>query len=84
MQWLPCWRIATNPCRSRILQTFEPERTRSLPNGHLDLRNEDLVAQPLGNFRRRRSLEKQRQSLDQIGTRLFNRGALARNIELGT
>jgi hypothetical protein len=46
MQWLPRWRTATNPCRSSILQTSGPERTRSLPNGHLDLRHKDLAVQP--------------------------------------
>jgi hypothetical protein len=48
--WLPRWRTATNPCRSSILQTSGPERTRSLPNGHLDLSDEDLAVQPLSNL----------------------------------
>lgn len=51
IEWLPRWRTATNPCCSRIRQTSEPDRTRSLPNGHLNLRDEDLSVQPACYFR---------------------------------
>ena len=36
-QWLPRWRTATNPFCSRVRQSSEPERTRSLPNRDLNL-----------------------------------------------
>ena len=50
IRWLPRWRTAINPRPSRILQASAPERTRSLPNGHLNLSDEDLAAQPPRNF----------------------------------
>ena len=56
--------IAANPWRLRWLQTSEPERTRSLPNRHLNLSHENLSVQPPRDLRGRRCLEKQGQSLD--------------------
>jgi hypothetical protein len=50
IRWLPRWRTATNPFRSRIRQTSSPDRTRSLPNRNLNLRNEDLTAESSGHF----------------------------------
>jgi hypothetical protein len=72
MRWLPCWRAAANPCCSRILQTSEPERTRSLPNGHLNLRDENFTVQPLRNFRRRGGREEEREGFDEIGARFLD------------
>src|ERR1035438_998397 len=80
-RWLPLWRTATNPFCSRIRQTSEPERTRSLPNGHLNLSYEDLVVRASCDFGWGGRFEKQRERLDQVGSRLFNRCTLARNIE---
>ena len=83
MRWLPRWRTATNPCCSRILQTSAPERTRSLPNGHLNLSYENLVVQPPSNLGWRGCLEKERQGFDQIGASLLHRSALTGNVEFG-
>jgi hypothetical protein len=46
-----------NPCCSRIRQTSEPERTRSLPNRHLDLSHENFAMKTPGDFGRGGSLE---------------------------
>src|SRR5260370_5664504 len=62
-------------------QTSEPERTRSLPNRYLNLSYEDLVVRAPGDFGWGGRLKKQRERLDQVGSRLFNRGTLARNIK---
>jgi hypothetical protein len=40
------------PFCSRIRQTSEPERTRSLPNRYLDLSYKDLAVSPPSDFRR--------------------------------
>ena len=72
MQWLPRWRTARNPCCSRILQTSEPERTRSLPNGHLNLRDENLAVQPQSDLRWGGRLEEEREGFDEIGARLLD------------
>src|SRR6266566_2746041 len=48
--WLPRRRTCANPCRARIAHTWRPDRTRSLPNFHLDLRYEELARQPTGDF----------------------------------
>ena len=53
IRWLPCWRTVTNPCCSRIRQTSEPERTRSLPNRHLNLGDKNLVVKAAADFGRR-------------------------------
>lgn len=45
MQWQPRCLTATIPIYLMIMQTSLPERTRSLPNGNLNLRDKDLVAQ---------------------------------------
>jgi hypothetical protein len=49
-----------NPFCSRIRQISEPERTRSLPNRHLNLGHEHFVVKAPGDFRRGRRFEKQR------------------------
>ena len=72
MRWLPCWRTATKPCCSRILQTSEPERTLSLPNGHLNLRDEDLTVKPLANLLVRGCLEEEREGFDEISARFLD------------
>src|ERR1035441_10140181 len=81
MRWLPCCRTAANPCRSRIRQMSEPDRTRSLPNRNLDLSDKDLVAQPAGHLGGSGCLEKQGQRFDQVDSRFFNRRTLTGNIE---
>ena len=60
IRWLPCCRTAANPCCSRIRQTSEPERTRSLPNRNLNLSDKDLVVKAAGNFGRGGGFEKER------------------------
>ena len=51
--WLPRWRANTKSCCSRISHTSEPERTRSLPNRHLDLGYEYYSVKSPGNLGRR-------------------------------
>lgn len=64
-----------------MVQTSEPERTRSLPNGHLNLGDEDFAVQALRNFSWSGGLEKKRECFDKIGARFFNGCALACDIE---
>jgi hypothetical protein len=47
-----------------ILQTSAPERTRSLPNRHLNLRDKDFRMHSAFNLRWRSCLEKQRERFD--------------------
>ena len=82
--WLPRWRASTNPFCSKILQVSEPERTRSLPNRHLDLGYEYFALKSPGNLRRRCRFKKQGKRLDEIGACLFNRCALAGDVQLRT
>jgi len=81
IRWLPCWRTSTNPCCSRIRQTSEPERTRSLPNRHLDLSDENLVVKTSGDFGWGGRLKEEGERLYEIDSRFFNRPAFARNVE---
>jgi hypothetical protein len=57
-------RTAMKPWLSRIRQTSEPERTRSLPNRYLNLRYEDFAVKPPRDLRGIRSLEEQSKGLD--------------------
>ena len=82
IRWLPRWRTAANLFCSRIRQTSEPESTRSLPNRHLNLSHENFVVKAPGDFGRGGRFEEQRERLDEVGSRFFNRPTLARNVEL--
>jgi hypothetical protein len=46
------------PWHWRIAQTSRPEKTRNLPNGHLDLGHVDLPAEPPLDLLRGSGLEK--------------------------
>jgi hypothetical protein len=81
IRWLPCWRTAANPCCSRIRQTSEPERTRSLLNRHLNLSHENLVVKAPDDFGRGGRFEEQRERFNEVDSRFFNRRTLARDIE---
>lgn len=48
--WLPRCRTGAKPCASKILHTSRPDSRRSLPNQHLDLRDEDFSMQPASDF----------------------------------
>ena len=50
-----CWKLD----RGRPILTSLPDITRSLPNGHLKLRDEHVAALPCGNFFWRSAFEKQ-------------------------
>jgi len=63
-------------------ETSEPERTRSLPNRHLDLRHEDFAVKAPVDFGRRGCLEEQCERLDEVGSRLFNGRPLTRDVKL--
>ena len=64
------------------MQTSRPDKRRSLPNHHLDVRNEHLGAQPAGDFRLVRGLEEQLQRFDEVGPCGLDGVALARDVEL--
>src|ERR1035437_3109015 len=81
IRWLPRWRTAANPFCSRIRQASEPERTRSLPNRHLNLSHENFVVQTTGDFGRVGRFEEQGERLNEVGPRFFNRRTHARNVE---
>src|SRR5438874_4446422 len=81
MRWLPLWRIAANPFCSRMRQMSKPERSRSLPNRNLDLSHENFIVKPPGDFGRFSRFKKQRERLNEVGARFFDRIALARDIE---
>src|ERR1039457_5670282 len=82
MRWLPRWRTAANPFYSRIRQISEPERTRSLPNRHLNLSHENFAVKALGDFGWGGRFEEQRERLNEVGSRFFSRRTLAGNVEL--
>lgn len=82
IRWLPRWRTAANLFSSRIRQTSEPERTRRLPNRHLNLSHEDFVVKASGDFGRGGRFEEQCECLDQVCTRFLNRRTLAGDIKL--
>lgn len=63
-RWLPRWRACSKPFAWRIAQTASPDRTASLPNRDLDMRNVHIATQALGHFRRIGALEEQLQRLD--------------------
>src|SRR5262245_23949036 len=66
-----------------LAHTSWPERTRSLPNGHLDLSNVDLPAESSRDFLPRSGLEEELQRLSQMITGELDRVALTRDIQLG-
>src|ERR1700682_126160 len=84
MQWLPRLRTCANPCDSRIWHTSEPERTRSLPNRHLNLRHEHLAVQPARDFRLVRGLKEEGQRLDEVRACFLDGGSLTCNVKLRT
>jgi hypothetical protein len=53
------------------------QKTRNLPNRHLNLSDKNLVAEAAGDLGRGCCFKKKRQSLDQVDSRFFNRRALA-------
>ena len=63
-------------------QISEPDRTRSLPNRHLNLGHEDVVVKAPVNFGRGGRFEEQGERFDEVGSRLFDGRTLARNVEL--
>lgn len=50
--WLPRWRASTKPCRAGMAHASLPERTRSLLNGDVNLRDIDLLVEVFLDFRR--------------------------------
>jgi hypothetical protein len=82
--WLPRWRTATNPLSSRIRQTCDPEKTRSLPNRYFDLGYKNLAMKAPRRLSRIGGLEEQGERLDEVRSGILNRRTLAGYIELGT
>jgi len=77
---LPLCLTAMNPCCSRMRHNSSPERTRSLPNRDLNLSHKHLAMHAARDLLVIRYFEKQGQSLNQVGSRFFNGGALASDI----
>jgi hypothetical protein len=79
-------RAAADRDRTRIVRgsdkSSEPERTRSLPNRDLDLRHENFAVKAPGDFGRIGRFEEQRERLDEVSSRFFNRRTLACDIEV--
>ena len=61
---------------------LQARKARSLPNRHLNLSHEYLVMSAPGDLRWRCRFKEQRECFDQVGSGLFNRRTLARDIEL--
>lgn len=66
--------------RGEMWQTARPERTRSLPNGDVELCDVDIAMEALGEFVRTCALEKQAESFLQVGARLFDGISLTRDV----
>lgn len=56
--WLPRRRTSTNPWLRRMETTWEPERTRSLPNLNLQGRQVEFLVEPVLDFLRAGRLKK--------------------------
>src|SRR5271157_3205066 len=81
--WLPLLRTSTKPCFAKMAHTSRPDRTRSLPNGYLDLCHKQIAMQPLLDLVVRGRLEKQLQGFFEILPRLLHRITLTGNIKFG-
>ena len=68
----------------RIWQISRPERTLTLPNRDLDLGHEHVAVVPSPDLGRVRCFEKQCKCFDQVRAGLFNRHALARDVQFRT
>ena len=82
--WLPRLRISKKPWLARTAHTSFPERTRSLPNGNLDLCHKNIPMEPLLYFFWRSCFEKQFQCFLKVITCLLNGISLASNIQFRT
>src|SRR5687767_5176619 len=65
-------------------ETGHNRRARSLPNGDLDVRDEDVVSKPRFNFRGIGALEKQLQRFLEVVSCFLDGFALTCNVELRT
>lgn len=79
--WLPRCRTCANPFSARIWQTSRPDRTRSLPNGYLELGYVYLLMKSIPDLRRIGGLEEQLQGFNQVGAGLTDGVALTRNVQ---
>lgn len=64
--WLPFCRTLVNPCFCKIRQISSPERTRSLPNGNLNLRHKNFAVEAARDLRVFCYLKEQRKSFDKV------------------
>ncbi len=69
------------PCRSRMAQTSRPDKVRSLPNGNLELRYENLATDAFLDFFGRSALEEELERFSQVFPSRLDRVALAGDIE---
>lgn len=79
--WLPRCRTSVNPSASRILQTSRPDRTRSLPNHHLNTGDEHFAVKPPRDLRCLGRFEEQLERFDQVLPSRFNGVALTRDVQ---
>src|SRR5580698_32596 len=77
IRWLPRCLTAVNPYCSRIWQISEPERTRSLPNGYLDLGYKHFTLKSPRDFRRGSRFEEESERFNKTRPGFFNRSPLA-------
>ena len=81
--WLDRPRTSAKPCRARMLQASRPDTTRSLPNGHLNVRHKHIPRQSSINLLSRRHLEEEFQRLPEIVACVFDGVALTGDVEFG-
>src|SRR5262249_23464264 len=80
---LPRWRTRVNPWRSRIAHVSCPDRTRSLPTGHLDLRDEHFIGQALLGFRGGGTFKEQLKRLAEAVPGRFDGVSLTCDVQFG-
>lgn len=72
-----------NPCCSRMRQTSRPDRTRSLPIENVERRHEHAGTQALGDLLGVGRVKEDSHCLTEVRGGLFDRRALARDVEFG-
>lgn len=82
--WLERCRAKIIPLSSKIRQTSRPEMTRSLPNGNLQSRDQNLAVQLPLNLDRIGRFKEILERLDEIRACRLDRIPLARDVKFGT
>jgi hypothetical protein len=79
--WLDRRRTSAKPCRARISHASRPDMTRSLPNGHLDVCDEQISGKSPIDFLGRRHFEEEFQCFPEIVASVLDRVPLTRDVE---